>query len=85
MSEIIFKYEDATVTVSNGDSITVFKLNPDTTPVYDGEECIGTVGMAEHALMMVDFEDEAKLLRFVALLSENPDTAFGIYMNERNQ
>lgn len=87
MSEIAFKYEDCTITVSNGQSLIVFKLNPDTTPVMDDAtgEVIGTVGMEEHALMIVDFQDEEKLLLFVSMLAEDPDTAFTNYMAQRNQ
>ena len=36
-------------------------------------------GFPQHAQMILDFEDVAKLEYFVSLLLENPSTAFSVY------
>lgn len=41
----------------------------------------GELGLPEHAQMLIDFQDEAKLKVFCNLLDTNPSTAFIKYIN----
>lgn len=69
--EYTFENNLITVTLGN-DHVTFFQLDPSL-----------ETGLPEHAVMIEDFADAAKLQAFVDMLADNPNTAFINYLNSR--